>query len=216
MSSFGLKILAIILMTIDHIGFLLFPKIKLLRSIGRLAFPIFAFQLGVGFKNTKSKEKYIFRMLMFTIISQIPFDLALQTATLGHEPLLNIGATLTLGLLALYCLEKFDNKWIKYISVFLVILLSAFIPIDYGWMGVLLIVVLYFINIDKLFGAIFFVLLVISDCKLDNSLFNLPQIFALIPILSYNGKKGKNIKYLFYAFYPLHLLALVAIRHLFF
>ena len=75
MSSFTLKILAIIFMTIDHIGFILFPKIDILRVIGRIAFPIFAFQVGISFENTKNKEKYILRMLIFTIISQIPFHI---------------------------------------------------------------------------------------------------------------------------------------------
>ena len=57
MSSFALKFLAIVLMTIDHVGLLLFPTHRILRAIGRLAFPIFAFQIGVGFKHTHCKEK---------------------------------------------------------------------------------------------------------------------------------------------------------------
>ena len=91
MSSFTLKILAIIFMTIDHIGFTLFPSNLLLRYIGRLAFPIFAFQMGNGFYHTKNKEKYIFRMLIFTVISQIPFWLHLTSAIPNHEMRLQLG-----------------------------------------------------------------------------------------------------------------------------
>lgn len=210
MSSFTLKILAIIFMTIDHIGFLFFPKIKLLRAIGRLAFPLFAFQIGVGFKNTKNKEKYIFRMLIFTLFSQYPFYLAFHSAMQPNN--LNIGATLTCGLLALYCLEKIDNKSLKYLSTLLVVLIGVFIPMDYGWLGILMIIILYYFNIDKIFASIFFLVIVGSDCIIDNSLFSLPQSLALFPMLLYNGKKGPNMKYLFYAFYPVHLIVLIIIK----
>lgn len=211
MSSFILKMLAIIFMTIDHIGFIFFPKVNILRAIGRLAFPIFAFQIGIGFKNTKSKEKYILRMLIFTIISQMPFYLAFKYAIEPNH--LNIGATLTCGLLALYCLEKINNKTLKYLCSFLVVLIGALIPMDYGWLGITMIIVLYYFDIDKIFASIFFLVAVASDCIIDNSLFSLPQAIALIPMLLYNGKKGPNMKYLFYAFYPLHLLILFAIKN---
>lgn len=79
MSSFALKILALITMTIDHIGFAILPQVSILRMIGRLSFPIFAFQISVGYKNTQSKEKYIFRMLLFTLVSQIPYQLIIQS-----------------------------------------------------------------------------------------------------------------------------------------
>ena len=121
MSSFSLKLLAIGLMFIDHIGFLLFPKISILRYFGRLAFPIFAFQLCIGFDNTRSKEKYILRMLAFTFISQLPFWFFIKTAVPNHTPLLNIGATFTCALVALYCIDKIDKNWLKCLSVFLII-----------------------------------------------------------------------------------------------
>ena len=212
MSSFTLKILAIIFMTIDHIGFILFPKIDILRVIGRIAFPIFAFQVGISFENTKNKEKYILRMLIFTIISQIPFHIFLQTVSPGYPHLVNTGATLTCGILALYCLEKFENKILKYASTLLVILLGVFIPIDYGWLGILMIIVLSYFKKDKLFASVSFATLVSINCIVKNSSFNLPEIIALIPILLYNGKKGPNVKYLFYIFYPLHLIILVIIK----
>lgn len=212
MSSFALKILAILTMTIDHIGFLLFPQLTWLRAIGRLAFPIFAFQIGIGFRNTKNKKKYIVRMLLFAIISQIPYHLALQAAIPGYPIRINIGATLTCGLLALYCLENINKKWLKYVFTTFIILLGTYIHMDYGSLGILMIIVLYYFEIDKIFSTIFYIVVVISDCLIDNSTFSIPQIFALIPMFLYNGKKGKNIKYLFYAYYPLHLIILVLLK----
>lgn len=75
MSSFWIKIIALITMLIDHIGFAFFPENLLLRIIGRISMPLFAFQIAVGFDKTKSREKYIIRMLIFALVSQIPFGL---------------------------------------------------------------------------------------------------------------------------------------------
>lgn len=85
MTASILKIIAIISMLIDHIGAYLFYSgndivsqegIDLMRSIGRMALPIFAFFLVVGYSKTKNSKKYISRMHLFAIISQIPFTLA--------------------------------------------------------------------------------------------------------------------------------------------
>lgn len=210
MSSFILKILACIFMLIDHIGFLFFPKQILFRIIGRLAFPIFAFQISIGYEKAHSKEKYILRMLIFTIVSQIPFYLQHKYGN-NNDVILNVGATLTCGLLAIYCLDKIKKPWLKYISIGLIILLSIVVPMDYKWYGVLMIIIFYLFRNDKLGIGVFYSLLVISYCHINNSIFNLPAIYALLPILLYNGKKGKNIKYFFYAFYPVHMLILVLI-----
>jgi hypothetical protein len=80
MTSYSLKILAIITMIIDHIGFAFFPNAIILRLIGRISFPIFAFQLSVGYSHSKNKLKHIFTMLSFAIISQIPYMLFVSTA----------------------------------------------------------------------------------------------------------------------------------------
>lgn len=211
MSSFTLKILAIIFMTIDHVGLLLFPSVRILRAIGRLAFPIFAFQIGIGFKHTRSKEKYILRMLLFTLISQLPFALFLEAAKIS--PVLNIGATFTLALLALYTINKFTKNWIKYPVLILIISIAAYVPMDYGLIGVLIVIALYFSNYSKVIGITLFVLLELINCGINKSMFSLPATLAILPILLYNDKKGPNIKYLFYIFYPLHMLIILAIKN---
>lgn len=212
MSSFWLKFLACILMLIDHIGFAFFPKIAILRAIGRLAFPIFAFQASVSFDKTKNKEKYISRMILFTVVSQIPFFLLRKISLVNAKPMLNIGATLTCGLLALYCLDKIKKPWLKYISVALIILISIVVPMDYKWYGVIIIIIFYIFRKEKYGIAIFYPIVLMSYCFYKNSTFNLPAIGAIIPIFLYNGKKGKSAKYWFYAFYPLHMLILWLIK----
>lgn len=209
MSSFSLKIFAIICMLIDHIGFMFFPNLSILRAIGRLALPIFAFQIGIGFKNTKNKEKYILRMIIFTLVSQYPFWLMLTAKIPNSSFTLNVGATLTLGLLCLYSIEKIENKFLKVLVPLLILAISFFIPMDYSWYGVLTIILFYVFDKSKILTFSSYFITLLSYMAYKNSFFNLTAILSLIPIFLYNGEKGKNAKYLFYVFYPLHMLILV-------
>ena len=70
-------------MLIDHIGAVFYPQVTLFRIIGRIAFPIFAYQIGVGYKNTKNLRKYLLRLLLVGIISQVPYSLLFTTKTLN-------------------------------------------------------------------------------------------------------------------------------------
>jgi hypothetical protein len=68
-----LKIIAILTMLIDHTGYLFFPHQMIFRTIGRIAFPIFAYQIAIGFQKTSSRKKYALRLFLFACISQIPY-----------------------------------------------------------------------------------------------------------------------------------------------
>ena len=109
MSSFCLKLIAILTMSIDHLGLVLFNNNLIMRIIGRIAMPIFAFQIAVGFKKTHSKPKYMFRMLLLAIISEIPFNLMLYFSNYSTSNL-NICFTFTLALLALYLIDLGKNN----------------------------------------------------------------------------------------------------------
>lgn len=150
-------------------------------------------------------------MIIFTLISQYPFWLFAKTAIPNIDFSLNVGATLTLGLLALYCIEKFKNKFLKIIIPLLIIAIAFFVPMDYGWYGVLTIILFYIFNQNKVLTFSSYLATLLSYMTYKNSLFAWPSIFSLIPIFMYNGQKGKNIKYLFYIFYPLHMLILIGV-----
>ena len=75
MSSFAIKLIAIITMFCDHFGDAILGRFSILNIIGRIAFPLFCFQIVIGYKHTKNINKYIIRLLLFGIISQIPFSL---------------------------------------------------------------------------------------------------------------------------------------------
>ena len=79
-----LKWIAIITMTVDHIGAVLYPDYTFLRWIGRLSFPLFAYLLILGIRNTSDIKKYFIRPFIFALISQIPFFLAIDVGPFDH------------------------------------------------------------------------------------------------------------------------------------
>ena len=111
MSAFVLKIIACITMFIDHLGYAVFHgEASWFNYIGRLAFPIFAFQISEGFHYTKNVKKYFARLLLFAIFSQIPFMLFLSIFSTNIYKL-NVFFTLFLGLFSIYIYDKIINSF---------------------------------------------------------------------------------------------------------
>lgn len=98
MTVFVLKIIAVVSMLIDHTGAVLFPENLWLRIIGRLAFPIYCFLIAQGARHTRSLGKYIGRLALFALVSEIPYDLAFHAGLLTRGS--NVYFTLLLGLIA--------------------------------------------------------------------------------------------------------------------
>lgn len=218
MTVFCLKLIALFSMLCDHLGYLLFDKVSFMNIIGRLAFPIFAFLLTEGYIHTKNLKRYLLRLFIFAIISQIPFMLYLSLFNSNFY--LNIFFTLFLGLLAITLFDKIKNKPLGLLCTFFIIFWGEMIHCDYGWFGILIILLFYLLKNNKLLMNIS----IISITFIEYTIKYLKQpsiiIFylliattlSLIFINFYNGKKGKNIKYFLYTFYPLHLLILYLIK----
>lgn len=219
MSSSILKILACIFMLIDHIGFCLLSGLPILRIIGRLAFPIFAFQIAVGFKHTSNRKKYFLRMLIFALVSQIPFFIFRDVA--GYSGIaLNIGFTFVLSIISLYFVELAKKKNILFALLTIpVLILASYLNVDYKWYGIAVVITFYLFDLKSAFGFVstFILLLALSLVHVytsNASAIQLYSLFSLILLMFYNNKKGYDLRYLFYAFYPVHLLILSLIKYI--
>ena len=218
MSSFVLKIIAIISMFIDHVGYIIFGKFSYFNYIGRLAFPIFAFQISEGYIHTKNLKKYFLRLLLFAIISQVPFMLFHNLISTDFS--LNIFFTLLLGLSCIFIYDKLKYKSLGIISSILIALIAEYTHCDYGFYGIAIILIFYIFRNSFVNASMFFILSTLIKHLIPyikNGFYNAYlYLFActIIPVVFialYNGKKGKNTKYLLYLFYPIHLLLIYGI-----
>ncbi len=227
MTAFALKMIAIISMFLDHIGYFIYKgHVSFFNYLGRFAFPIFAFQISEGYIHTHNLKKYFSRLFIFALISQIPFTLFLY-GVVYQLPIseylanidrfeLNIFFTLFLGLFSIFLYDKIKekSKVLGLLAVALICLLGNFIKVDYGYWGILLIFIFYFFknNIPLTVLAYFTMCLIKYGYQLCISNFNQLYLYlfigaflAIIPIILYNGKLGYKTKKLLYIFYPAHL-----------
>lgn len=229
-TSFALHIIAMIAMLLDHLWGTLISGNDWMTCIGRIAFPIFSFMLVEGFFHTHNLKKYTLRLLLFAIISEIPFDLMLNGATFYpfHQ---NVMWTFLIAIAVMYCNEKVkEYKVLKIIvaffSIFISFIIGTISMVDYGGYGILMVLTFYFFHQKKWWSYIaqFLVLFGINYLMAGFEYqISIPHIISLtiprqllalislLPIWVYNGKQGyhkKWFQYTCYAFYPLHLLLL--------
>lgn len=228
MSSATLKWFALITMAFDHVGAVFFPDQAWIRIVGRVSFPIFAFLLVQGFIHTKSRTKYISRLIVFAIISEVPYDLCLYGQLLEFSSQ-NIMFELAAGFLVLICLEAMVKKKNPlYLLPALGLSAAALLlNLSYDVYGIALIVAFYLLRSFPGAAALASVAvtwLFFGVANVGFSLFGLDymplslnsiQIFACascVFLAFYNGKPGRrSSKYFFYLFYPAHLLLYWAI-----
>lgn len=231
-----LKWIGIFTMFIDHVGAVLVWRIYILtlnpawmdiywifRYIGRIAFPIFCFLLVEGFVHTSNRKKYLGRMCLFALISEIPFNLAISGKWFSFEEN-SVMLTFVLGLLLLsalhWLLEPIKGKGVSpssflrallaWAAIGIMMKLANLLNVDYGEVGILSIVLFYLIR-DKRFWAALFgcgALMLSNIMELQFNYVELPAFLAILPILFYDGTRGRQNKYFFYVFYPAHLLLL--------
>lgn len=209
LNGFQLKIIAIILMTIDHAGATLFPQYIVLRYIGRLAFPIFAFLCVEGIIHTRNPVKYMMQLGIFALISEIPFDMAFK-GKIWDTSSQNIFFTLLLGVIAIYIMRQGALTTYKYSMIVILGFLAELLSTDYGMLGVWLIVGLYMTRDEWWKMA---VTLIVINVLLYGGIQSFGAL-AILFIVLYDGTRGKGMKYFFYIYYPVHILILFAISTL--
>ena len=174
-----------------------------LRTIGRIAFPTFAFLLAEGFVHTKNRQKYMLSLFIFALLSEIPWFL------LNHDGSHNVLFTLLAGLLGLYVLENCKNRWLTMAFITSIACATIFADTDYSWKGFGLVLIFYMFRgrpeLQTLFGI---------PLMYEYGITGILMAFAVIWL--YNGErgfvKGKAWKYAFYAFYPVHLMLIYFLR----
>lgn len=219
LSGNQLKLLALVTMTIDHIGMVLFPHQMIWRIIGRLAFPIFAYFIAEGCRYTGNRKKYLLTMAALAAICQLVYFFALGSL---YQCVL---VTFSLAILWIYALDgavkgNTVTSWLAAAGVSIaVIFVSVFLPrllggtdfdIDYGFWGILLPVLTYFPK-NKWRRLAVFALVLVSLCLTIGGV-QWFSLLTLIPLALYSGKRGKRrLKNLFYIYYPAHLVAIYGI-----
>lgn len=199
----SLKVIAMLTMLIDHIGAVFFPGTIVFRMIGRLSFPIFAWGIAKGYSRTSSTPKYMARIFLVAIISQLPYMHLFQVSEL------NILFTLLWGLMAIFVWQQISPL----LALFLC--LPAEGLVSYGLYGVIVILLFYVYRENRL--AQFIAMLVATGIYSAFKSVEL-QLFAVLALPLINRLTQRRIlhlpRYFAYFFYPAHLIILAAIRAL--
>ncbi len=224
LSGAGLKLIAIISMLADHVnkaliypylesnhGFLAFIS-DVFDIIGRIAFPLFCFMLVEGYFKTRNRKKYLLNLLLFGVISEVPFDM-FTTASFFNMNWNNVMFTLALVLVTVWIIDTLKEKMQKrskalwYLVSILIVLgmciVSMSLSLDYEHHAILIGYFFYLFHDMPVFAIPFGYA----------SMFKEP--WALLGFgltLTYNGERGKQHKMLYYWFYPVHLLILGLLR----
>ena len=230
-----LKIIALVFMFIDHAGKMIFPEIGEMRILGRIAFPIYAWCVVVGFHETRSVPKYLLRILAVGLVSQPLYMLALNHT--WNQP--NIFLTLALGLCALWGIrEKKAGSavWAPAAALALATILGA----DYGWKGVLLFIMLYAVRDSRpgiaavmvayglFWGSFYSVTRSLFGLEIDLTVLPgfLSQLLSAVlrmqsyillalPLILIPFKKDLKLpRWVGYALYPAHLAVLYALEQI--
>lgn len=225
----ALKGIAAALMLTDHVGAILLPEVPVLRCVGRLAFPIFAFFIAEGYAHTRDFGRYFRRLAILAVVSEIPFNL--ENGAVFDPARQNVLWTFCLALLTLRGLEALGRErgFGRWAGCGLVLAAGfaagELLRTDYGGWGVVTVALLYLCR-DGKYAKLWLLLAMAAVNGLGMGSLTMPvfggeipiQIFAVaaLPVIwLYNGQAGpKGLRRAFYVFYPAHLLVLEGIRTL--
>lgn len=206
-SGSWLKVIAIFSMTIDHIAYyygVCNPFVyELMRTIGRIAFPTFAFLLAEGYVHTRNRKQYMLSLSAFATLSEVPWLL------LNHDGSHNVLFTLLAGVIGMHVIDNSKSKWVTLTFLILIGCATMMAETDYSLNGYVLTLLFFMFRgrpgLQVLFGL---------PLMYEYGMMGMMMVFAVI--LLYNGERGfihgKAAKYAFYAFYPVHLMLIYLIR----
>lgn len=214
-----LKAIALIAMTCDHVGLQIFPQAEILRIIGRLALPIYAYMIAEGCRYTRDRRKYLLRLIALALVCQAVYFIAMGSL----YQCIMVTFSLSVGLIYLFdrVVKRENLAWllVAALGAGTVFFLCEILPgllqntdfeIDYGFFGVLLPVLVYFGgNQERKLMALGSGLILLA---LDLGGIQWWSLAALPLLALYSGRRGKwRIGTFFYLYYPLHLAVIYAI-----
>ena len=245
MTSFALKLIAVLSMLLDHLfqaglfgqkqlmdwfGLSMgasYYVCQIIEPLGRLAFPIYAYFIAEGCRHTRSRRNYLLRLLFFGVISEFPYDIAMNPFHQGgawymaFTPFthLNVFFTLALGVIGITLYDRLRVKGkpaaLCYLPLAACAVAAELLRTDYMIFGPLLIFAAYFPRTTKTrFAAMAGVLALIylgyytgwfSYFDISAPIYLAAACAALGLLALYNGRRGPKLKWLFYAVYPAHL-----------
>lgn len=219
LSGAQLKYIAFLSMLIDHVNkALIYPNLNggillhisdLFDILGRIAFPLFAFFIVEGYFKTRNRKKYLLNLLIFGVISEVPFDM-FTSATFFNPRFNNVMFSLALCLITIWIIDVLKTKmprilwyFISLIIVAVMCLVAMFLAVDYDYHAIIIVYLLYVLYNKPVLSVILGYLSIIKE---------LWAFLGFGFILMYNGERGKQSKILNYCFYPVHLLILGLLR----
>ena len=212
LTSNQLKLLAMLTMTLDHIGVQMFPGVLWLRIVGRLAFPIYAYMIAEGCAHTRNRRKYLLQMAGLALLCQLVYFFAMGSL---FQCIL---VTFTLSILLIYACDTGSRPLtaLALLGVaFVTVALPRLLPgtdfaIDYGFFGVLVPVAVYLGKTHR--EKLLFMAFTLAALAWSFGGIQWYSLAALLPLALYSGQRGKRrMKWLFYLYYPLHLAAIYGI-----
>lgn len=216
----SLKLIAIVSMTVDHIGYLFFPDQDMWRIIGRFAFPVFAWMIAEGCFYTRNIKMYFLRVSLLAAVCQAVYTIADGTFYMS------VLVTFTLAILLIMAYQRLERqrtpgRALIFACAFLGdLFLTAVLPhlisvtgfaVDYGFFGSILPLTIYAVRSDRRWQMAAVLLNMLLMC-IGAEPFQIWGLLAPVLFLFYNGKPGRyRMKYLFYVYYPAHLVVLYGI-----
>ena len=236
-TSASLHLIAMALMLCDHLWGTIVPGNDWLTCLGRISFPIFAFLIVEGYCHTSNLKKYVKRLLLFALLSEIPFNLAMGSSIIYpfHQ---NVLWTFLMAIGLIHWNEKAASgkRWrrilVGVVSIPIAYLAGILTMADFYQAGVLTVLVFYFFRgrkwpnlVGQLIALAYINLEMLGGYGyefqiLGRTFFLARQGFALLallPIWLYRGRQGyhtRAFQYACYLFYPVHLLILGLLKFL--
>jgi len=205
--------IAMITMLIDHIGAVFFPTEIVLRMIGRLSFPLYVYLMVIGYHRTRSYSKYVFRIGLLAIISQLPYQLAFDTLRF------NVIATLLVCLLTLKILDI--TKLPIAIRVLLTIAVTALLEIisfDYGAYALVLMLIYRYLSSTVMITVQFIaeiIFMIYNSWVFQFISMIITYFIAFKPTTLQKLSQWRAPSWLWRSFYPLHLTLIAIINYSF-